>query len=175
MKAKGVVWLFILVGFILFSKYYLELFWGHSIGLSLGAWLALIVLVHLITKAKNKNNPKAEENSYIIPDGMAKKMKLIDMRVQYEASIMATLFIIVGMIAFTIYLIFFSDLAGWYKFFIAFNSFWGVIFLGSSLITTYQQYNYYMMSKKAMESTDIFNIPIQPPANNINVKGGKET
>lgn len=174
MKLKGIIWLTILGAFILFSRYYLKLFWGHTIGISLGAWLALLVVIHLITKAITKNKPTAEENAYIIPDGMAKKMKLIDMRVQYEASILATVFIIIGMIAFTIYLIFFSDLAGWYKFFIAFNSFWGVIFLGSSLITVFQQYNYYMMSKKAIESsTDILNIPIT--TDNQNLKGGKKT
>lgn len=171
MKKKGIIWLILLATLILSAKYSLELYWTHAIGLGLVVWLAVIVFLHLITKAINKKNPKAEENSYILPDKVAKKMKLIDMRVQYEASIMATVFIILGMITFTIYLIFFTQLSNWYKFFIAFNSFWGVVFLGSSLITVYQQYNYYMISKKVIEeSNDLLSIP-----QNNNLKGGIKT
>lgn len=172
--AKGwIVWLITAAIFTAIGHFGMKLYWGHAVGLSLGAVLALIIISTLIVKFIHRKNPNAEENSYVLPDGVAKKMKLIDMQVQYEASIMATVFIILGMIAFTIYLIFFSALAGWYKFFISFNSFWGVIFLGSSLITTYQQYHYYMMSKKAVEdSQDLFHIP-QPTESNM--KGGKKT
>lgn len=159
MKAKGVIWLLILAGILLFSKYYLILPWGYSTGLALGSTFALLLVVHFIIKFKNRNNPKAEENAYVLPDSMAKTMKLIDMRVQYESSIMATFFIIMGMIAFTIYLTFFSSLSGWYKFFIAFNSFWGIVFMLSNLITSFQAYDQYMKVKKAiMEGADLLKI-----------------
>ncbi|MFI5405075.1 MAG: hypothetical protein ACHQ1D_01035 [Nitrososphaerales archaeon] len=158
MRLKGVAWIVVLGILILIGKYYMDLYWKHTIGLSLTAWMCLIIIVHLISKAKNKNNPKSEEHAYILPDNMAKKMKLMDMRVQYEASILATVFIIVGMIAFTIYLVFFSDLDNWYKFFIAFNSFWGVIFMGSNLITSYQAYVQYMEVLKITNSGDMMKI-----------------
>lgn len=178
---KRIVWGIIILALFFYSEYGLKIGWKYSIGTALTASFVLMLGFHFLVKLKNKNNPKSEENSYVLPDGMAKIMKIIDMRTQYEASIMAMFFMMIGMIAFTIYILFFADLSGFMKFFIVFNSFWGMVFMGASLVTNFQSYNYYMQSQKAIEQSDFFSLPQSPSKQNIqaqvsinSLKGGNK-
>ena len=85
-----------------------------------------------------------EKHKYIFPSWLAKKMAKIDMRTQYEASMMSMALITVGFIASCIYLPFYTDFATWYKVFLILNLLAGMGFIGSYLVTTYQQYKSYM-------------------------------
>jgi len=60
-------------------------------------------------------------------------------------------FILIGMIAFTVYLIFLTDFGIMFKVLTAFNTVFGVIFMLSYLVTTYQQYISYMETQTVME------------------------
>jgi len=56
----------------------------------------------------------------------------------------------IGMIVFTIYLTFLTDFSLIFKILTAFNSTFGVIFMLSYLVTTYQQYVSYMETQNVM-------------------------
>lgn len=77
---------------------------------------------------------------YIFPQKMADIMNKISQRTLYEASMMAMTFIILGLIFFASYTIFFTELSLAYKIGIGVNAVAGMLLLGSSLATQYQQY-----------------------------------
>ena len=159
-KAKGIIALAVLVVLFCINYFALDLGAWLSTGLLFTEALILVLVIHFTVKFKNRNNPKAEANAYVLPDSVAKHMKVIDTRVQFEASIMSMFFIMIGMVALTIYVVFFSGFAGLFKFFMAFNSFWGFVFMLSYLVTTFQQYNYHMQSiKQVSENADIMMLP----------------
>ena len=87
-----------------------------------------------------KRKQKKDNYSYCIPSPMAKFMKKIDPRTQAEASLLSMFFLLIGMMAFTIYVAFFSDFGIWMKIMTVFNGVCGFIFLFSYLVTTFQQY-----------------------------------
>lgn len=91
-------------------------------------------------KTKNKT-PK-----YIFPDFLAKAMSKVDMRTQYEASMLSMSLMSLGLIATIAYLIIYFDLQWWYKIFLAINGLAGMTFMWSFLTTTYQQYRTYMIA-----------------------------
>lgn len=168
---KPILWIIYLVGLFLLAKLFFKWPLGYSMGFAFGGIFFSGIIIHFIIKFKNRKK-EGEPNAYVLPDGVAKKMKLIDTQVQYEASIMAMFFMMLGFIGFNIYALFFSDFSGWMKFFLAFNSFWGFIFMGAFLVTTFQQYSYYMETKKALEqSTDLMALPQQDSQSHM--KGGK--
>lgn len=116
---------------------------------------------------------KKKEFSYVFPSPMAKMLGSLDERTQFEASMLSMTFILLGMIGFSIYLVIESTSGWWFKGFLIFNSFWGVIFLLSYLATTYQQYKTYMETKEALDllaSPDT--IKELEPIKLLNKKGG---
>lgn len=86
--------------------------------------------------------------NYCIPNPMASFMSKIDDRTQMEASLMSMLLLLVGMIAFGVYLVAFTDFSWWFKGMTIFNSLCGFIFLFSYLVTTFQQYQSLMESQE---------------------------
>jgi hypothetical protein len=88
------------------------------------------------------------KNKYIFPNFLASMMSKVDMRTQYEASMMSMSLIMVGLVVSGFYLWVYTMLPLWYKIFLMINVFAGIIFLSSFVITTYQQYITYM---KALE------------------------
>jgi len=92
-------------------------------------------------KKKDKNVPK-----YIFPNFLAKAMSKVDMRTQYEASMLSLAFILFGIITSAIYFVVILDFATWYKIFLVLNALAGMLFLSSFLVTTYQQYRTYMIA-----------------------------
>ncbi len=98
-------------------------------------------------------NLEKQTNKYIFPNFLAKAMAKVDLRTQYEASMMSMSLMMVGIFVSVIYMFFFLDiLLLWYKIFLVINGIAGLLFMSSYLVTTFQQYQTYMA---AME----FNLP----------------
>jgi hypothetical protein len=83
-------------------------------------------------------------SNYIFGDLLGNFMGKIDLRTQYEASMMSMTLMIGGLIVTAIYVWFFIDFPLWYKIVLEINFLAGFIFMNSFLITTFQQYRNYM-------------------------------
>lgn len=94
------------------------------------------------------------ENSptYIFPEKVAAKMATMSPKVQYEASMMGTTLMGIGLIVTAIYFIFFFDFAWWYNGIIILNVIAGVLVMSASVTTTYQQYLAYMQALELQKS-----------------------
>ena len=71
-------------------------------------------------------------------------MSKVDLRTQYEASMLSMTLMGIGLIITIIYLVLYFNFAVWYKILLVINALAGVVFFASYLITTYQQYLTYM-------------------------------
>jgi len=85
-----------------------------------------------------------ETGNYVFPKSIAGAMKNISQRTQYEASMMAMIFIMFGLIFMLIYLPFFTQTSILLKIGTIVNCLAGFVFLGSMLVTTFQQYISYL-------------------------------
>ena len=85
-----------------------------------------------------------ETGRYVFPKSVAEFMKGISQRTQYEASMMAMVFIMFGLIFMIIYIPFFTDLSTLMKIGTVVNCLAGFIFIGSWLVTSFQQYTSYL-------------------------------
>ena len=149
---KLLLFVLILIAAFTFNHYYLGISVWAFIGVFLLAWLFFGFLVVLAMKFyKKKKGIAQSEDSYVFPDFLSSVMKKVDMRTQYEASLLSISFILIGLIAMAIYTVTFMEVSGWAKFMITFNMFWGFIFLSSFLVTNYQQYVSYMQTSKVMK------------------------
>jgi len=84
-------------------------------------------------------------NNYFFPDVLAKAMSKVDFRTQLEASLLSTTLIMAGLVLTTIYiLVYIHTFPLWYKITVVINLIAGIIFMGSSLITTFQSYRSYL-------------------------------
>lgn len=92
---------------------------------------------------RRKNKGKREGN-YIFPDFLAKAMSKVDLRTQYEATMLSTVLISAGLILTIIYFMAYMQFELWYKIIFLINGIAGLGFMWSSLVTTYQQYKTYM-------------------------------
>ncbi len=146
------IFVVITIAAYLFNHYYLEIRPFAFTGIYLGVWLFIGFIGLYVGKMyKKKKGIPQEPHAYALPDVMARIMKNVDMRTQYESSILSMFFILIGMIAFTIYLVFLTEFSLIFKILTSFNSFFGVIFMLSYLVTTYQQYISYMETQTVME------------------------
>lgn len=91
------------------------------------------------------------KNSYIFPDPLAKFMSKLSLRVQYESSMMSMSLIFIGMILSAIYLSVYVDFPLWYKVVLVINLLAGMVFIGSFLVTTFQQYQSYLSAIEFQE------------------------
>jgi len=133
------------------NSYYLGIKPFQFIGVYIGLWILIGFVGLYVGKIYKKSKGiEQEKYSYALPDIMAKIMKKVDMRTQYESSILSMFFIMVGMVAFTVYLVFLAEFTLTFKILTAFNSFFGVVFMLSYLVTTYQQYVSYMETQEVM-------------------------
>ena len=83
---------------------------------------------------------KPQTSNYFFPDFLAKLMSKVDIRTQYEASMMSMSFMSLGLIVTIVYLIIYFDFALWYKIFLGINGFFGLMFMWSGIVTTFQSY-----------------------------------
>ena len=164
---KLIIFILIVAIAYAFNYYYLELSAWTFTGIFLLLWIFIGFLSILVIKLyKKKRGIQQSEDSYVFPDVLSNIMKKVDIRTQYEASLLSISFILIGLVAMAIYTVTFMDVSGWAKFMITFNMFWGFIFLTSFLVTNYQQYVSYLQTEKLMnefggEGSKEF-IPIQP-------------
>jgi len=101
---------------------------------------------------KVKKKKKKSKGNYCFPSPLAKIMEKVDIRTQYEASLLSMSFILVGLFISAFYMMFFvSGLQGWYKVVSIINLIAGFIFLSSFLVTTFQQYKSYLRVKEFQE------------------------
>lgn len=89
--------------------------------------------------------PKETKGNYIFPSIMAKAMKSVSQRTQYEAELMSLSFILVGIMVMSFLAVFYTELSFWLKFMTVFNAFAAFILLSSRLITSFQQYQNYLL------------------------------
>ena len=135
-----------------FNHYYLTIKPFTFTGIYIGAWIFVGFIGLYVGKIyKKKKGLPQEEHAYALPDIMAKAMKKVDLRTQYESSILSMFFIMIGMVAFTVYLVFLTDFSLMFKILTTFNSVFGVLFMLSYLVTTYQQYVNYMDTQKTIQ------------------------
>jgi len=85
-----------------------------------------------------------EKHKYIFPDFIAKVMSKVDLRTQYEASMMSMSLMSIGLIVTITYLFIYVNFALWYKIVLVINGLAGILFMWSYITTTYQQYKAYM-------------------------------
>lgn len=118
--------------------------------------------------------PEIPQANYIFPKKVASMMAKVDMRTQYEASMMSMAFISIGIVLSVVYACIYLDVKLWFKIVTAVNGIFGIMFLGSSLVTTYQQYLSYMQGMMlgpiiaaAQNSETPIIIPDQPEIQNI--------
>lgn len=146
----------ILVVAILINIYSLKVKWFYFVGLFLVLWLAEAFISNFIIKFyKNKRGIPQEKYGYAFPDSMARFMKKVDMRTQLESALLSMFFILVGMIALDIYIIFFMSFDWWFKGLMLFNSFWGGVFLSTSLIGQYQSYVTYLQTLDSLNPENL--------------------
>lgn len=104
------------------------------------------------------------KHNYIFPSFVANAMSKIDQRTTYEAAMMSTTFIMVGLILSAVYAAIYLDVQLWFKITVVVNAFFGLMFMGVNLVNTYRQYLTYMEAKTMQEEMSKFN--------QIEVKGG---
>jgi len=92
---------------------------------------------------------------YIFPKTLAEAMSKVDQRVQYEASMMSMVFILLGLIVMAVYMIFFTDFTTFMKVMVGINTVAGFVFLWSYLVTTYQQYLSYLEAVDIMDTEGV--------------------
>lgn len=85
-----------------------------------------------------------ERHKYIFPNPMAKMMKNVDMKTQYESSLMSMALLLIGMILMSVYTMIYVDQGMVFKVLIVINLIAGFVFMFSFMITTYQQYCGYL-------------------------------
>jgi len=87
---------------------------------------------------------RKEKGNYCFPSIMAKMMKSISQRTQYEATMMAIIFILLGIITMAIVTVFFTGLSLFIKIMAVVNTAAAFVFLSSHLVTQFQQYQNYL-------------------------------
>ena len=98
-----------------------------------------------IIGTEQKVLPRKTKGNYIFPNILASAMRGISQRTQYEAEMMSTTCILLGLIVMTILTIF-SGMTLWIKIVAVFNMMAGFVFLWSRLVTTIQQYYSYLQA-----------------------------
>jgi len=131
----------------------MQMHWFNFTGVILLVWIVWGLFSMFVTKVyRNKRGlPPREKHSYALPNTMAKMMKNVDMRTQYESSILSTFLIMIGIAAMATYFIFFMEVGLTMKILTGMNSLFGLFFMYSNLVTVYQQYVIYMQTQEMTE------------------------
>lgn len=124
----------------------MQMHWFKFTGAILLVWIVWGLFSMFVSKIyRNKRGlPPKEKYSYALPNTMAKMMKNVDIRTQYESSIMSTFLIMIGITSMAIYFLFFTEIGLVMKILTGMNSIFGLFFMYSNLVTVFQQYQTYM-------------------------------
>lgn len=106
----------------------------------------------------NKNTTGDEKKpSYIFGDVLGNALSKVDLRTQFEASMLSVTMMMVGLVLTIIYIVFYIDFQVWFKIVFVVNGLFGILFMLSNLVTTFQSYRSYMEAKKMQEELSLFN------------------
>lgn len=103
--------------------------------------------VRNIIKMENKKT----KGNYVFPNIMAKMMKGISQRTQFEAELMSLTFILIGLLIMAIFTVFFTNTSVFVKVMVSVNAIAGFVFLSSRLVTSFQQYNQFLTAMGLIE------------------------
>lgn len=84
--------------------------------------------------------------NYVFPKKAGNVMSKISPQTTYEAGMLSLVFIMFGLVAVSVYMIFFSSTTLFMKIMIPFNALCGIVLMLSYLVTTFQQYQSYLMA-----------------------------
>jgi len=140
--------IFFLILAIVGNLYFFKLSIMPFIGALLLALLVLGVAGNFFKKISNRKTGKGEPDAFIFPDKTAKKMKTLSLEIQYEASVLSSALLMVGIVIFLIYYVFFATSSWWMKGLLIFNCICGLGLMGGMMVTYYQQLVSYRESVK---------------------------
>ena len=120
---------------------------------------------------------RKEKGNYVFPSIMAKMMKGISQRTQYEATMMAIIFILIGLTIMCVLTVFFTEVSWFFKIMAVVNGAAAFVFLSSHLVTQFQQYQNYLAVMGIIEDYDSAEIsetqtPQTNPVDNNKFLGG---
>ena len=94
-----------------------------------------------------KKKPRKETGNYCFPKPVANIMMSISPRTQMEASIMAMVVILCGMVFTGVYIAFYvEDISTLFRVITIINTLAGMVFLGTFLVTSFQQYKNFLIA-----------------------------
>jgi hypothetical protein len=132
--------LFFLILGVAANIFYFKLDLMPFIGFLVLALIILGIVSNFFVKAKNKKKGiEGEPNAFIFPNKIAKGMKNVDLGIQYEASVLSSALLILGIVLFLVYYTFFTQGSWVMKGLIIFNSVCGIGLMAGMMITYYQQ------------------------------------
>jgi len=105
---------------------------------------------------KNKEIKKTKGN-YCFPDFLGKAMAGVGQRVQFESSLLSMASILVGIMIMGFVTVLGTDLSLFIKIMTGLNCAAAFVFLSSSMITTFQQYQAYLSIMGILESEEEIN------------------
>ena len=110
----------------------------------MGQDMLWVVEMEDIVESKVESKSEKTKNRYIFPNWLAKTMNNVSFRTQNEASLLSQFLLIIGMILMVIYIVIYGGQSIGYKILLVVNMLCGIVFMGSYIVTTYQQYKSYM-------------------------------
>ena len=119
---------------------------------------------------------KKTKGNYCFPNFLGKAMSKVGQRVQFESSLLSMTFILIGILIMSTVAIFGTDLSLFVKIMTGVNCGAAFLFLSSHLVTTFQQYQAYLIVmgildvEKDIREEDIQGIGIDEIDNEM--KGG---
>ncbi len=97
---------------------------------------------------------KKTKGNYCFPNFLGNVMAKVGQRIQYESSLLSMTLILIGLVVMAIVTIFGTDLSLFIKIMTGVNCAAAFVFLSSSLITTFQQYQAYLGIMGIMETEE---------------------
>lgn len=97
---------------------------------------------------------KKTKGNYCFPNFLGSSMAKVGQRIQFESSMLSMGLILIGLIVMAIVTIFGTDFSVFIKVMTGVNAVAAFIFLSSSLVTTFQQYQAYLSIMGIMETEE---------------------
>lgn len=91
-------------------------------------------------------------SNYIFGDVLGNLMSKVDLKTQYEASMMSMTLMMAGLIVTAVYVWIYIDFPLWYKIVLEINFICGFVFMWSFLVTTLQQYKNYIGAREFQQN-----------------------
>jgi len=102
----------------------------------------------------NNQKIKKTKGNYCFPNFLGKAMANVGQRIQFESSLLSMTLILIGIVIMAVVTIFGTDLSTFIKVMTGVNCAAAFVFLSSSLVTTFQQYQAYLSIMGIMETEE---------------------